>query len=75
MPKIRHRRTLQKIREDLSMGKLNLPIIKEKLPSGKWLSMNDYLRFVKLHLKYTLDKKAAKEWKRLSGVNVPFVLR
>ena len=56
------------------MKKLNLPIIKGQLPASKWLSMDDYVRFVNLHLKYTLDRKTTRKWKRLSAVNVPFLL-
>ena len=40
------------------MKKLNFPIIRETLPEAKWLSMDDYLKFVNLHLKYTSDRKA-----------------
>lgn len=56
------------------MHKLKLPIIKESLPSPKWLSMDDYLRFVMLNLKYTLNRKVYRRSKRLMGVNAPFSL-
>ena len=54
------------------MQELKLPIIKERLPAAKSLSMDDYLRFVNLHLKYTLNKEVVKKWKKLSAVNVSF---
>jgi len=56
------------------MKKLNLPIIKGKGPSKKWLSMDDYIKFINLHKKYTLNRKIYKKLKKLSGVNVPFLL-
>ena len=57
------------------MKKLNLPIIKGPLPDPKWLSMNDYLKFVNFHLKYTFHRKSNVRWKKMLGVNVPFFLR
>lgn len=57
------------------MEKLNLPIIKGKLPGAKRLSMDDYLKFVTLNLKYTLDKKSIRKQKRAANVNVPFSLK
>jgi len=57
------------------MKKLNLPIIKGRIPRAKWLSMDDYLKFVTLHLKYTYNKKANKMWKKMLGVNIPFSLK
>ena len=56
------------------MEKLKLPIIKERIPDAKWLSMDDYLKFVNFHLKYTFDRKANRRWKKLLAVNVPFSL-
>ncbi|UCB56679.1 MAG: hypothetical protein JSV30_05600 [Candidatus Omnitrophota bacterium] len=57
------------------MKKLNLPIIKKGIPDAKWLSMDDYLKFVNFHLKYTFNKKAYKIWKKMLGVNKPFSLK
>lgn len=54
------------------MENLNLPIIKLRLPARKHLSMDDYLKFVNLNLKYTVDKKDNERRKRLSAVNEPF---
>ncbi len=56
------------------MKKLNLPIIKGPIPKAKRLSMDDYLKFVNFHLRYTLNRKAIRKWKKLLGVNVPFSL-
>jgi len=53
---------------------LNLPVIKKEIPPSRWLSMDDYVKFVNLNLKYTLNKKANKRWKKVSMVNVPFSL-
>jgi len=57
------------------MKELNLPIIKVGAPKHKVLSMDDYLKFVEFNLKNTFDEKASAKWKRLSAVNVPFVMR
>ena len=57
------------------MKKLNLPVIRESLPEAKWLSMDDYLKFVNLHLKYTFDRKANRQWKKMLAVNIPFSMR
>ena len=46
------------------MERLNLPIIRWAMPDEKWLSMDDYLEFVNLHLKYTFNRKAYKQWKK-----------
>ena len=58
----------------LAMKKLNLPIIKGALPASRRLSMEDYLEFVNLHLKYTLDRKSIRRQKKLAAVNVRFSL-
>ena len=57
------------------MKKLNLPIIKGPLPEAKWLSMDDYLRFVNLHLKYTFDRKTNRQWKKTLAVDIPFSIK
>jgi hypothetical protein len=57
------------------MKKLKLPIIKESLPLAGWLSMDDYLKFIALNLRYTVDKKAVRKQKKLAAVNVPFLLK
>jgi len=51
------------------MEKLKLPVVKGRTPESKQLSMDDYLKFVYLNLKYTLDRKS----KRQAAVNVPFL--
>ena len=56
------------------MKELNLPIIKGPLPDAKSLSMDDYLKFVELHLKYLLDRQAARKQKKLAAVNTRFSL-
>jgi hypothetical protein len=54
--------------------KLNLPVIKGRPPATRCLSMDDYLNFVFLNLKYIIDKRAVRKEKKLAAVNVPFVL-
>jgi hypothetical protein len=57
------------------MKKLNFPIVKGTLPPAKHLSMDDYLKFVNLQLKYMLDRKTLRRQKKLSQVNVSFSIR
>ncbi len=57
------------------MKKLNLPVMQNPFPGAKRLSMNEYLKFVLLHLKYTFDRKTYKVWKKWQTVNVPFSLK
>lgn len=61
--------------KSLRMEKLNLPVIKGKTPSPRYLSMDDYVKFVDLNLRYTLDRKNIRKYKRLLAVNVPFSLK
>jgi hypothetical protein len=57
------------------MKELSLPVIKGALPAAKRLSMEDYIKFINLHLKYTLDRKTIRRQKRLAAVNVHFSLK
>ena len=57
------------------MKKLNLPIMRGKGPEAKWLSMDDYLKFVNLHLRYTFDRETNEQWKKMLAVDVPFVIK
>jgi hypothetical protein len=43
------------------MKELNFPVIKGRLPLGKTLSMDDYLKFVMLNLKYIFNTKNRKQ--------------
>ncbi len=54
------------------MKKLKLPIIKKQPPGGKTLTMDEYVKFVCMNLKYTVDRKAVEERKRLTVVTAPF---
>ena len=54
---------------------LKLPVIKKAIPPAKWLSMNEYVQFVFLHLKYTLNKKKDKKAKKMSAITRSFFLR
>jgi len=57
------------------MEKLKFPIIRKPLPAPKTLSMDDYLRFVSLNLKYAFNRQVYQEWKKDSAVNEVFVLK
>ena len=57
------------------MKELKLPIIKGNIPPAKSLSMDDYVRFVCLNLRYTTNKEASNKFKRLQLVNVPFSIK
>jgi len=57
----------------MKMRKLNLPIIKGGIPSPKYLSMDDYLRFVILNLKYPVrDKDPDRDKKKIPAAYVAF---
>lgn len=76
MFEIRERRYLSEdIGRYMKMAKLNLPVIERPLPAAKSLSMDAYLRFVSFNIKFTFNKKAYRNWKKISAVNVPFVLK
>jgi len=55
------------------MEELNLPPIKFNPPQAKRLTMDEYLKFVYLNLKYTFKKGAVK--KRTEAIKVPFSLQ
>lgn len=58
------------------MNDLNLPIIKgEGIFNKKSLSMAEYLEFVEFNLKYTIDIRAARKWKKELAVNASFSLK
>jgi len=57
------------------MKKLKLPIVQTPRRKAKKLSMDEYLQFVQFNLKHAFDKKAYAKWKRMSVVNVPFVIK
>ena len=62
-------------RKDVSiktMKKLKFPIMRGPMPEKKRLSMDDYLKFVNFHLKYTFNEAANREWKKLLAVGKPF---
>jgi hypothetical protein len=54
--------------------KLKFPIIRGKLPVGRHLSMDDYLKFITFNLRYTIDRKVVRKQKQLAAVSVPFFL-
>lgn len=57
------------------MKKYDLPVIQEPMPEPKWFSMDDYLKFVYLHLEYTFDRKARERWVKMREVNIPFSIK
>lgn len=54
------------------MEKLNLPVFKGSLPEGRSLSMDDYLKFTILNLRYIINTKEANKLKGKLNVSVPF---
>jgi len=56
------------------MKALNFPVIRDKSVSNRHLSMDDYVKFVNLNLKYTVDREANKKQKKLSACDKPFNL-
>ncbi len=57
------------------MKELDFPVIQSSFLDSKRLSMNEYLKFVLLNLKYTFDKKTYEVWKKRQAVKVPFSLK
>lgn len=57
------------------MEDLRLPIIRqEDMPKDRYLSMEEYLKFVMFNLKYTVDMKAVRKIKRKMLIGKPFAL-
>ena len=56
------------------MDKLNLPVFTGPSLPPPVLSMNDYLDFVEFNLKYTFNREAYEKEKRLSAVDISFML-
>lgn len=54
---------------------LNLPEFKAPLPKKKVLSMDEYLEFVMFNLRNNFDREAYLRWKKMTAVNVPFVMK
>ena len=57
------------------MERLNLPIFREKKDKERWLTMNEYLRFVIDNLKYTVNITAARKLKKHLFSGKQFVLK
>ncbi|MBU4205212.1 hypothetical protein KKH26_03515 [Patescibacteria group bacterium] len=57
------------------MKKLRFPVIRKDVPKSKTLSMDDYAKFVELNIKYTLDRKADRELRKLRAVRQPFLIK
>ena len=57
------------------MSDLNLPVIKSDLPPPRSLSMDGYLKFVEMYLKYLFRRDAYEYWKEKRTVKVPFTLK
>ncbi len=53
------------------MKELRLPVIKSNFPSSKVLSMDDYLRFVILNLKYVVNDRNRKHGEPINA-GTPF---
>lgn len=52
----------------------DLPIIKGDVMPSPVLSMDEYLQFVEFCWKNTFNREADEEWRKISAVNVPFIL-
>ena len=57
------------------MEKMKLPAVRNIPIKDKWLSTDNYLKFVIFNSRYTSDRKTGRKWKRLLGINAPFVLK
>ena len=57
------------------MSDLNLPVIKDDLPPPRSLSMNGYLKFIEMYLRYLFCRDAYEYWKEKRTVNVRFTLK
>ena len=57
------------------MKKLNLPDFKKPMPPAKTLSMEDYLKFIYINLKYFPNGRGAKKGRPPLSESTPFVLR
>ena len=57
------------------MKDLKFPIIKNRNPRLKTLSMDEYLKFVQFNLQQAFDKKAYLKLKKMLIVNVPFSIK
>ena len=57
------------------MERLKLPIIRNLPEQNRWLSMDEYIKFVNFNLKYFRRKKGVKRDEREMRVNVPFLIR
>jgi len=57
------------------MKKLKLPIVQTPHRKARILSMDEYLQFVQFNVKHAFDKKAYAKWKKMSAVNVLFVIK
>jgi len=57
------------------MKEFKLPVIKTKGLKKKYLSMDDYLKFVMFNLEHTVDIKSCRKQKRRTTCDVPFTVR
>ena len=56
------------------MKKIKLPVSKTPIPDSKSLSMDEYLAFVQMHIKYTLNREEYEKQTEKERVFVPFKL-
>ena len=56
------------------MKKMNFPIIKETLPRTRRLTLEDFLKFISFYQSYVLDKKAYRNRKKKTTIDVRFSL-
>lgn len=57
------------------MKKLKLPIVRNSPENHKWLSMDEYIKFVNFNFKYFRKKNNTKSGEADTRVDVPFSIK
>lgn len=57
------------------MEKLNLPVLKVSPPPASKMTMDRYVKFVRMYVRYIMNRKNYEEKQNRSVVNVPFKLK
>ena len=57
------------------MEKLNLPLIQGPTPPPPVLSMEEYLGFIQMYLKYFHQPESDADWRKKQGIKAPFTLK
>ena len=59
----------------MSVKKIKLPMLNKFPEQNRWLSMDEYIKFVNFNLKYFIKNKNVKRDELAMRVNVPFSIR